>query len=90
MFSEQLFYLIFRGESPAESDHNMLEIARKLEMYGITLYPAEDSDGVHLSLAVFNMGILVFQDKHKINTFSWYEEFFVTHLFILNLLDLFV
>eukprot|EP00111_Clytia_hemisphaerica_P018200 TCONS_00053826-protein len=61
-----------RGESPAESDHNMLEIARKIEMYGITLYPAQDSDGVKLNLAVYHSGILVFQDRNRvINNFSW-------------------
>lgn len=67
------FSLICRGESPAEADHNMLEIARQLEMYGITLYAAQDGDGVKLSLAVYHSGILVFRDKHKINNFSWYE-----------------
>jgi len=62
----------YRGESPAESDHDMLEIARKIEMYGITLYPAQDADGVQLNLAVYHSGILVFQDRNRIiNSFSW-------------------
>ena len=30
-----------RGKSPAEADRSMLEVARQLEMYGITLYPAK-------------------------------------------------
>ena len=67
-----LLYYYFRGLSPAEADHSMLEIARQLEMYGITLYPAQDSEGLDLKIAVHHMGILVFQNQHKINSFSWY------------------
>lgn len=67
-----VFHIVYRGEGPADSDHNMLEIARKIEMYGITLYPAQDSDGVKVNLAVYHSGILVFQDRNRIiNNFSW-------------------
>ena len=66
-----LFSIRYRGENPADADHNMLEIARQLDMYGITLYPAKDGEGAALDLAVYHGGVLVFQRSIKINTFSW-------------------
>ncbi len=59
------------GQTPAEADLNLLDIARKTELYGILMHPAKDHEGVQLNLAVANMGILVFQNFTKINTFSW-------------------
>lgn len=59
------------GETPAEADVNLLDTARKVELYGIRLLPAKDHEGVSLNLAVSHCGILVFQGLTKINTFSW-------------------
>ncbi|KAM4731411.1 FERM, ARHGEF and pleckstrin domain-containing protein 1-like isoform 2-T2 [Anableps anableps] len=59
------------GQSPAESDFQLLEVARKLEMYGIRLHPAKDREGTRLSLAVAHTGILVFQTHTRINAFNW-------------------
>lgn len=50
-----------RGQTPAESDFQVLEIARKLELYGVRLHPAADREGARISLAVSHMGVLVFQ-----------------------------
>ncbi|XP_055345746.1 FERM, ARHGEF and pleckstrin domain-containing protein 2-like isoform X2 [Paramacrobiotus metropolitanus] len=59
------------GQSPAEADLNFLETARRCEMYGMRLHAANDHEGVALNLAVAHMGIVVFQNLAKINTFSW-------------------
>uniref|UniRef100_A0A8C9X181 FERM, ARHGEF and pleckstrin domain-containing protein 1 n=1 Tax=Sander lucioperca TaxID=283035 RepID=A0A8C9X181_SANLU len=59
------------GQTPAESDHQLLEVARRLEMYGIRLHPAKDREGTRLSLAVAHTGVLVFQGHTKINAFNW-------------------
>ncbi|TFK14459.1 protein LYRIC-like [Platysternon megacephalum] len=59
------------GQTPAESDFQLLEIARRLEMYGIRLHPAKDREGTKINLAVANTGILVFQGHTKINAFNW-------------------
>ncbi|EEB10924.1 FERM, RhoGEF and pleckstrin domain-containing protein, putative [Pediculus humanus corporis] len=59
------------GQSPAEADLNLLETARRCELYGIKMHPAKDHEGVPLNLAVAHMGIVVFQNFTKINTFSW-------------------
>lgn len=39
----------------------MLEVARKLEMYGIRFHEASDREGAKINLAVSHMGVLVFQ-----------------------------
>ncbi|XP_047210973.1 FERM, ARHGEF and pleckstrin domain-containing protein 1-like isoform X2 [Girardinichthys multiradiatus] len=59
------------GHTPAESDYQLLEIARRLEMYGVRLYPAKDREGTKLSLTVAHTGVLVFQGYTKINAFNW-------------------
>ncbi|KAL4220005.1 FERM [Mactra antiquata] len=59
------------GETPAEADVNLLDTARKVELYGIRMVPAKDHENVSLNLAVSHCGILVFQNLTKINTFSW-------------------
>ncbi|XP_053453199.1 FERM, ARHGEF and pleckstrin domain-containing protein 2 isoform X3 [Nycticebus coucang] len=59
------------GQTPAESDFQVLEIARKLEMYGIRFHTASDREGSKINLAVSHMGVLVFQGTTKINTFNW-------------------
>ncbi|XP_008287878.1 FERM domain-containing protein 7 [Stegastes partitus] len=60
-----------RGVSPADSDIHLLEVARKLDMYGIRPQPAHDGEGMRINLAVTHSGVLVFQGNTKINTFSW-------------------
>ncbi|XP_015246926.1 PREDICTED: FERM, RhoGEF and pleckstrin domain-containing protein 1-like isoform X4 [Cyprinodon variegatus] len=59
------------GQTPAESDYQLLEIARRLEMYGVRLYPAKDREGTKLNLTVSHTGVLVFQGYTKINAFNW-------------------
>ncbi|XP_019143293.1 FERM domain-containing protein 7 isoform X5 [Corvus cornix cornix] len=60
-----------RGKTPAESDIQLLDVARKLEMYGIRPHPASDGEGTQINLAVTHMGVLVLQGNTKINTFNW-------------------
>ncbi|XP_071743916.1 FERM, ARHGEF and pleckstrin domain-containing protein 1 isoform X4 [Lepeophtheirus salmonis] len=59
------------GQSPAEADLNLLETARRCELYGTKMHAAKDHDGMPLNLAVAHMGAVVFQNYTKINTFSW-------------------
>ncbi|KAL4648213.1 hypothetical protein GN956_G6562 [Arapaima gigas] len=65
------FHKRHRGQTPEESDTQLLEVARKLDMYGIRPHPASDGEGMKINLAVTHMGVLVFQGNTKINTFSW-------------------
>ena len=59
------------SQSPAESEMNFLEHAKRLEMYGISLHPGKDSAGRDIQLGVTSIGLVVFQNCVKINTFSW-------------------
>ncbi|XP_012873565.1 PREDICTED: FERM domain-containing protein 7 isoform X1 [Dipodomys ordii] len=65
------FHQQHSGRSPAESDILLLDIARKLDMYGIRPQPASDGEGMQIHLAVAHMGVLVFRGNTKINTFNW-------------------
>ncbi|XP_041115594.1 FERM, ARHGEF and pleckstrin domain-containing protein 1-like isoform X3 [Polyodon spathula] len=67
----QLLEELTRGQTPAESDYQLLEVARRLEMYGIRLHPAKDREGTKINLAVAHTGILVLQGHTKINAFNW-------------------
>lgn len=59
------------GQSPAEADLNLLETARRCELYGMKMHQTKDHEGVALNLSVAHIGIVVFQHFSKINTFSW-------------------
>lgn len=59
------------GQTPAEADLNLLETARRCELYGIKMHQAKDDEDVPLNLAVAHMGIAVFQGLARINIFSW-------------------
>ncbi|XP_016377693.1 FERM domain-containing protein 7 [Sinocyclocheilus rhinocerous] len=59
------------GQSPAEADGQLLEVAHKLDMYGIRPHAASDGEDMRINLAVTYSGVLVFQGNTQINTFSW-------------------
>uniref|UniRef100_A0A672MV19 FERM domain-containing protein n=1 Tax=Sinocyclocheilus grahami TaxID=75366 RepID=A0A672MV19_SINGR len=59
------FHKKHRGYTPAESDVHLLEVARKMDMYGIRPHPAHDGEGMRINLAVTHMGVLVFQVLYK-------------------------
>lgn len=59
------------GQSPAEADLNLLETARRCELYGMKMHAAHNIEGVPMNLSVAHMGIAVFQGVVRINTFSW-------------------
>uniref|UniRef100_A0A8C7UAQ4 FERM, ARHGEF and pleckstrin domain-containing protein 1 n=1 Tax=Oncorhynchus mykiss TaxID=8022 RepID=A0A8C7UAQ4_ONCMY len=65
------YFMCHLGHTPAESDYQLLEVARRLELYGVRLHPAKDREGSKLSLAVAHTGVLVFQGHTKINAFNW-------------------
>ncbi|XP_037076548.1 tyrosine-protein phosphatase non-receptor type 4-like isoform X2 [Pollicipes pollicipes] len=60
-----------RGLTPADAEFCYLEHVKRLEMYGLDLHRAKDSSGREIQLGVAAVGLVVFQNKKKINTFSW-------------------
>ncbi|XP_049821753.1 tyrosine-protein phosphatase non-receptor type 4 isoform X2 [Aethina tumida] len=65
------FHKELRGLTPADCEFQFLDHAKKLEMYGVELHKAKDSSGKDIQLGVTHLGLLVFQNGIKINTFSW-------------------
>ncbi|XP_073455265.1 FERM domain-containing protein 7 isoform X1 [Aquarana catesbeiana] len=65
------YYQRHVGKSPAEADMQLLDIARKLDMYGIKSHQAIDGENMQINLAVAHMGVLVIRGNTKINTFNW-------------------
>uniref|UniRef100_A0A673FUI3 FERM domain-containing protein n=1 Tax=Sinocyclocheilus rhinocerous TaxID=307959 RepID=A0A673FUI3_9TELE len=56
-----------------KSDFQVLEIARKLEMYGVRFHPAADREGTKINLAVAHMGLQVFQVNEQLYCLSEYN-----------------
>ncbi|XP_018418977.1 PREDICTED: FERM, RhoGEF and pleckstrin domain-containing protein 2 [Nanorana parkeri] len=59
------------GMSPADADFQILEISRRLDLYGTRFHLASDREGAKINLSVSHMGVLVFQGNTRINTFNW-------------------
>jgi len=57
-----------RGQTPAEAELNYLENAKKLAMYGVSLHPAKDSEGLDIKLGVCSTGLTVYRDRLACNT----------------------
>ncbi|XP_075237521.1 protein tyrosine phosphatase Meg isoform X2 [Lycorma delicatula] len=62
---------LHKGQTPADAEFNFLDHAKRLEMYGVDLHRARDSANKDLQLGVTSVGLVVFQNGVKINTFSW-------------------
>lgn len=62
---------LHRGQLPADAECNYLEHAKRLEHYGIDFHKATDSSGKEIQLGVSGIGLLVYSNELRINTFSW-------------------
>ncbi|GAB0093374.1 Tyrosine-protein phosphatase [Sergentomyia squamirostris] len=62
---------LHRGQMPADAEYNYLEHAKRLDLYGIDLHSAMDSDRNELQLGVSSNGLIVFQNGIRMNMFSW-------------------
>ena len=62
---------LHQGQTPADAEFNFLDHAKRMEMYGVDAYEARDSSGVAILLGVTSAGLSVFQNRQRVNTFSW-------------------
>ena len=62
---------LHKGQSPADAEFKFLDHAKRLEMYGISLHNGKDPDGKDIQLGVTSIGLVVFKNNLKLNTFSW-------------------
>ncbi|XP_070000896.1 tyrosine-protein phosphatase non-receptor type 4 isoform X2 [Penaeus vannamei] len=62
---------LHKGQTPADAEFNFLDHAKRLDLYGVDLHKARDSTNREIHLGVTAIGLVVFQNGIKINTFSW-------------------
>ncbi|XP_061715774.1 tyrosine-protein phosphatase non-receptor type 4 [Cydia pomonella] len=59
------------GQAPSDAEANFLEHAKRLDCYGVESHPAKDYNGKDIFIGVTSIGIVVFQNNIRVNTFSW-------------------
>ncbi|XP_073955842.1 protein tyrosine phosphatase Meg [Choristoneura fumiferana] len=59
------------GQSPSDAEANFLEHVKRLDCYGVESHPAKDYNGKDIFIGVTSIGIVVFQNNIRVNTFSW-------------------
>lgn len=62
---------LHRGLTSDEAKNYYLENATKIPLYGIYLFKSKDSCGKDISLGVTSCGMIVYQNDHTVNEFSW-------------------
>ncbi|CAD0201475.1 unnamed protein product [Chrysodeixis includens] len=62
---------LHKGQAPADAEANFLEHAKRLDCYGVESHPAKDYNGKDIFIGVTSIGIVVFQNNIRVNTFSW-------------------
>eukprot|EP00116_Pleurobrachia_bachei_P005987 sb/3466249/ len=60
-----------QGLTALEAECKFLEIAKRLQTYGVEFHQAIDQESIPLQLGVMASGILVFLKENRINSFSW-------------------
>ncbi|KAJ1346775.1 hypothetical protein KIN20_001674 [Parelaphostrongylus tenuis] len=64
-------HAMHRGQTPAEAEYNFLDHAKRLDMYGVELYPAKDGKDLPIGIGVNSYGMVIFHEGKKINEFAW-------------------
>ena len=60
-----------RGMLPAKAELGFLDRAKRLEMYGVDLYPVLGEDRVEYFLGSTPKGVVVYRNKSKVATYLW-------------------
>jgi hypothetical protein len=67
------FHREHSGKTTQEAEFLLLANAKRLEFYGVELFPAKDHHGIDLSLGITTDGIAVFKSRTIITTFLWID-----------------
>ncbi|KAL1494525.1 hypothetical protein ABEB36_010109 [Hypothenemus hampei] len=62
---------LHKGQTPADAEFNFLDHAKRLDLYGVELHNAKDNTNKNIQIGVTHLGLVVFHNNIKINTFSW-------------------
>ncbi|CAG2106184.1 unnamed protein product, partial [Medioppia subpectinata] len=64
-------HALHRGQTPADAELNFLIQAKALDMYGVELHKAKDTNGREIQIGVSGSGLLILHNGQKANHFSW-------------------
>ncbi|XP_038044567.1 tyrosine-protein phosphatase non-receptor type 4-like isoform X3 [Patiria miniata] len=59
------------GQLPVDAEFNFLQKVKNLEKYGVDFHNARDQSGLEIHIGITSLGVVVFQNNVRINTFSW-------------------
>ncbi|CAH8875697.1 unnamed protein product [Trichobilharzia szidati] len=59
------------GMKPNQADIKYLETAKRLELYGVDLHPARDTENVEIYIGVGFHGVVIYRDRLRIGRFAW-------------------
>ncbi|XP_071802883.1 tyrosine-protein phosphatase non-receptor type 4-like isoform X3 [Asterias amurensis] len=59
------------GQLPVDAEFNFLQKVKNLEKYGVDFHNARDQAGMEICIGITSLGVVVFQNNLRINTFSW-------------------
>ncbi|KAK9883579.1 hypothetical protein WA026_001755 [Henosepilachna vigintioctopunctata] len=62
---------LHKGKLPADAEFHFLDHAKRIDMYGVDLHNALDNINKSIQLGVTHIGLVVFRNNIKLNTFSW-------------------
>ncbi|VBB31097.1 unnamed protein product [Acanthocheilonema viteae] len=62
---------LHKGQSPAEAESNFLKHAKDLDLYGIDLYPAKESNGGMIGVGVSNSGVVLVRCNRRESIYPW-------------------
>ncbi|XP_019759985.1 tyrosine-protein phosphatase non-receptor type 4 isoform X3 [Dendroctonus ponderosae] len=62
---------LHKGQLPVDAEFTFLDHVKRMDMYGVDLHVAKDSTNKTIQLGVTHIGIVVFHNDIKFNTFSW-------------------
>ncbi|VDM91999.1 unnamed protein product [Litomosoides sigmodontis] len=60
-----------KGQSPAEAESNFLKHAKDLELYGVDLYQAKESNGAVIGVGVSNNGVVLVRCNRREAIYPW-------------------
>lgn len=64
-------FVISRGLSVVEAEFQLLDVARKTEMYGVVPHQCHNSNGLSVHLAVTHTGIHSLTNNVKTTSYIW-------------------
>lgn len=62
---------LHRGLICEEAKNNYLEHAVRIPLYGVYFFKSKDSTDKDIRIGVTSVGLIVYQNDHIVNEFSW-------------------